>query len=49
MSDDFRILGPILMHREQCKYCGKIGRSPDPEAFTAWEDHHREQCAAVMR
>lgn len=49
MSDDFRILEPILMHGEQCKYCGKIGRFHDPEAFTAWEDHHREQCPAVRR
>ena len=49
MSDDFRILEPILMHGEQCKYCGKIARFHDPEAFDAWEARHRVDCPAVTR
>lgn len=49
MSDDFRILEPILMHGEQCKNCGKIGRFHEPEAFNGWEIEHRKTCPAVVR
>jgi len=49
MGDDFRILEPVLMHGEQCKYCNKVARFHDPEAFDAWEVEHRKVCPAVMR
>lgn len=48
MSDDFRILEPILMHGEQCKYCNKVARFHDPEAFDGWESMHRKVCPAVV-
>ncbi len=49
MSDDFRILEPIWMHGKQCKYCNKVARFHDPEAFDGWEAEHRKVCPAVVR